>query len=238
MGSIIDWFKKSLGRDTPPDNGASAKNGDATPTLTQKSRFKVMTFHHTPNPEAAQFIMSEDVIRKGTKTFESADKAQGDGMAEALFKIYGVENIYVKENFVTVTKSPVVGWTTIMEPIQEALERYCSFYETCDEDEQPKTESSDILEQVDVEDFPKLTGEQKCEVINAMLDHAIRPALANDGGGITLLSVEGNVVKVHYQGACGTCPSSTTGTLQYIETFLQDTLCKELTVQTVDASLP
>ena len=236
MGSIIDWFKKSFGGGTPPGNGASAKNGDATPP--SKSRFKVMTFHHTPNPEAAQFIMSEDVIRKGTKTFESADAAQGDAMAEALFKIYGVENVYVKENFVTITKSPVVGWTTIMEPIQETLEQHCAFYETCDEDQQPKVEASDILEQIDVEDFPKLTGEQKRDVIDAMLDHAIRPALANDGGGITLLAVEGNVVKVHYQGACGTCPSSTTGTLQYIETFLQDTLSKDLTVQTVDASLP
>ena len=236
MGSIIDWIKKSFGDDTA--NGTIPKYGDAPATPAPKSRFKVMTFHHTPNPEAAQFIMSEDVIRKGTKTFQSANEAQGDALAEALFKIYGVENVFVKENFVTVTKSPVVGWTTIMEPIQETLEQHFSFYETCDEDEKPKVESSDILEQVDVEDFPKLTGEQKCDIINAMLDHAIRPALANDGGGITLLAVEDNVVKVHYQGACGTCPSSTTGTLQYIETFLQDTLSKDLTVQTVDATLP
>ena len=234
MGSIIDWLKNSFGGDTA--NGAASKNGAAS--APPRSRFKVMTFHHTPNPEAAQFIMSEDVIRKGTKTFKSADEAQGDALVEALFKIYGVENVFVKENFVTITKSPVVAWTTIMEPIQETLERHFAFYESCDEDEQPKTGSSDILDQVDVEDFPKLTGEQKRDIIDAMLDHAIRPALANDGGGITLLAVEGNVVKVHYQGACGTCPSSTTGTLQYIETFLQDTLSKELTVQTVDAALP
>ena len=69
-----------------------------------------------------------------------------------------------------------------------------------------------------------------------MLDHAVRPALANDGGGITLLGVEGNLVRVHYQGACGTCPSSTTGTLEFIENFLKDTLSKDLKVETVDAS--
>ncbi|NIQ01330.1 MAG: NifU family protein [Nitrospinaceae bacterium] len=198
--------------------------------------FKVMTFHHTPNPEAAQFIMSGDVIKKGTKTFNSPEAAKGDPLAEALFKIYGVENVFIKENFVTVTKSPVVAWTTLMEPIQNTLELNMAFYETCDEDAQPVPQTSDILEQVHVEDFPKLTDAQKSEVIDAMLDHAIRPALANDGGGITLLSVEGNLVRVHYQGACDTCPSSTTGTLQFIENFLRDTLSKDLKVEAVDTS--
>jgi len=198
--------------------------------------FKVMTFHHTPNPEAAQFIMSGDVIKKGTKTFSSPEMAQGDPLAEALFKIYGVENVFIKENFVTVTKSEVVAWTTLMAPVQNALEQHMTVYETCDEDAQPVKETPDILEQVHVEDFPKLTDAQKSEVIDAMLDHAIRPALANDGGGITLLGVEGNRVRVHYQGACGTCPSSTTGTLEFIEKFLKDTLSKDLKVETVDAS--
>lgn len=198
--------------------------------------FKVMTFHHTPNPEAAQFIMSGDVIKKGTKTFSSPDMAQGDALAEALFKLYGVENVYIKENFVTVTKSEVVAWTTLMEPVQNALEQHMSVYETCDEDAQPVPETPDILEKVEVEDFPKLSDQQKTEVIDAMLDHAIRPALANDGGGITLMGVEGNRVMVHYQGACGTCPSSTTGTLEFIEKFLKDTLSKDLKVETVDAS--
>ncbi len=198
--------------------------------------FKVMTFHHTPNPEAAQFIMSGDVMKKGTKTFVSPDKAKGDPLAEALFKIYGVENVFVKENFVTITKSPVVAWTTVMEPIQNALEKHTTFYETCDEDAQPEAETSNILEKVEVEDFPNLTDAQKSEVIDAMLDHAIRPALANDGGGITLLGVEGNRVRVHYQGACGTCPSSTTGTLEFIENFLKDTLSKDLKVETFDVS--
>ena len=195
-----------------------------------------MTFHHTPNPEAAQFIMSGDVMKKGTKTFVSPDKAKGDPLAEALFKIYGVENVFVKENFVTITKSPVVAWTTLMEPIQNTLEKHTTFYETCDEDAQPEPETSNILEKVEVEDFPNLSDAQKSEVINAMLDHAIRPALANDGGGITLLGVEGNRVRVHYQGACGTCPSSTAGTLEFIENFLKDTLSKDLKVETVDVS--
>ncbi|MCF8721355.1 NifU family protein [Nitrospina gracilis] len=202
-----------------------------------KSGFKVMTFHHTPNPEAAQFIMSGDVIARGTRTFSSPENARGDALAEALFNIYGVENVFIKENFVTITKSPVVGWTTLMEPVQNTLEKNMTFYETCDEDQKPESATKNILEEVEVEDFPNLPDKKKMEVIDALLDHAIRPALANDGGGITLLDVKGKVVHVHYQGACGSCPSSTTGTLQYIENFLQNTLSQDLKVEADNASL-
>lgn len=200
-----------------------------------KSGFKVMTFHHTPNPEAAQFIMSGDVIVRGTRTFSSPEAARGDSLAEALFNIYGVENVFIKENFVTITKSPVVGWTSIMEPVQNTLEQHMTFYESCDEDQKTESATKNILEEVEVEDFPNLPNEKKMEVIDALLDHAIRPALANDGGGITLLDVKDKVVHVHYQGACGSCPSSTTGTLQYIETFLQNTLSQDLKVQADNA---
>lgn len=200
-------------------------------------KFKVVRFVQTPNPEAGQFIMSHPVVRAGgTRTFSGPEDSRNDAFANALFKVFGVESLYLKENFVTVTKSPTVNWTSFMGQLQDALEQNLVYYETADEDAQPAEsgEAKSLLEEVDVEDFPKFDDEQKGKIIDAVLDHAIRPALANDGGGITLVGVEGNVVRVHYQGACGTCPSSTTGTLQYIESFLQDTLHSDLKVQTVD----
>ncbi len=200
-------------------------------------KFKVVRFVQTPNPEAGQFIMSHPVIRPGgTRTFDSPDTSKDDAFAQAMFKVFGVESLFLKENFVTVTKSSTINWTSVMGSLQETLEKNLIYYEKADEDEQPKEKeiAQNLLEEVDVEDFPNFDNEQKGKIIDAVLDHAIRPALANDGGGITLIGVDGDVVQIHYQGACGTCPSSTTGTLQYIETFLQDTLHKNLTVQTVD----
>ena len=88
-----------------------------------------------------------------------------------------------------------------------------------------------ILENFNKEDFFDYNDERKTEVINALLDIAIRPALANDGGGINLLSVQDKTIKVHYQGACGSCPSSTTGTLQYIEQFLKEAIHPDVEVQ-------
>ena len=54
-----------------------------------------------------------------------------------------------------------------------------------------------------------------------MLDHKVRPALAGDGGGLEVLGLEGNKVKIRYQGACGSCPSAITGTLMAIEGLLR-----------------
>ncbi len=54
-----------------------------------------------------------------------------------------------------------------------------------------------------------------------MLDQKVRPALAGDGGGLQVLGIEGFTVKIRYQGACGSCPSSISGTLMAIEGLLK-----------------
>ena len=57
--------------------------------------------------------------------------------------------------------------------------------------------------------------------INQLLDQKVRPALAGDGGGLEVLGIDGFTVKIRYQGACGSCPSSITGTLMAIEGLLR-----------------
>ena len=54
-----------------------------------------------------------------------------------------------------------------------------------------------------------------------MLDQKVRPALAGDGGGLQVLGIDGFTVKIRYQGACGSCPSSISGTLMAIEGLLK-----------------
>jgi len=207
----------------------SQSNGDKGSEM--KNSFKVVRVQPTPNPDAFQFIMNGPVILSGTKTYNNADEGKGDPLAENLFAIYGIENIFFKESFVTISKSKVVGWHTVMEKIGEILEAKLVQYEKCDVPDEHTSSADSVLEQFKKEDFVTSSDEQKAKVIEALLDVAIRPALANDGGGLDILGIEGNVIKVHYQGACGSCPSSTTGTLNYIETFLKEALHPDLQVQ-------
>ena len=192
--------------------------------------YRIVRVQPTPNPDAFQFILNGKVIGDGTKTFDSPEDAVNDILAKALFGIFGVQSIYLKENFVTITKSNTDGWHTLMEKTGHTLEEHLSFYEMGDEPEHAE-DIHPVLEAFKKEDFFNYDRDRQTEVVNALLDVSIRPALANDGGGINILAIEGKQIKIHYQGACGSCPSSTTGTLQYIEQFLQEAIHPELEVQ-------
>ena len=192
--------------------------------------YRIVRVQPTPNPDAFQFILNGKVIGDGTKTFDSPEDSVNDILAKALFGIFGIQSIYLKENFVTITKSNTVGWHTLMEKTGHTLEEHLSFYEKGDEPEHAE-DIHPILEAFKKEDFFNYDRDRQTEVVNALLDVSIRPALANDGGGINILAIEGKQIKIHYQGACGSCPSSTTGTLQYIEQFLQEAIHPEIEVQ-------
>ena len=229
MSKFRHWLEEWFGipADETQDNDSATK----TPTDSRRSNeFHVLRVQPTPNPNAFQFVINAPIINSGTKTFSNADEAKGDSLAEALFQIYGVENIYLKESFVTITKSETIGWHTVFEKIGETIEEKIHHYDALDEKKEASGKPETILDKFHKEDFQNCNLKEKMLIIEAVLDQAIRPALANDGGGIDVLGIEGNVINVHYQGACGTCPSSTTGTLSYIETFLKDTLHRDLTV--------
>ena len=229
MSKFRNWLEEWFG--IPADENQDTGSATKTPTDSRRSNeFHVLRVQPTPNPNAFQFVINAPIINSATKTFSNADEAKGDSLAEALFQIYGVENIYLKESFVTITKSETVGWHTVFEKIGETIENKIHHYDALDEKKEASGKPETILDKFHKEDFQNCNLKEKMLIIEAVLDQAIRPALANDGGGIDVLGIEGNVINVHYQGACGTCPSSTTGTLSYIETFLKDTLHSDLTV--------
>ena len=222
---LLAWVQKQFGISI---NVKNSSNQDSAPV--KEGKFKILRIQPTPNPDAFQFILNGKIIEAGTKTFDTPDDADEDPMAKALFGIFGIQSIFIKENFITITKSNTVGWHTIMEKIGGTIEAYLLYYEKAD-DIGGNKDVHPILEDFNKEEFFTYNDDRKAEVINALLDVAIRPALANDGGGINLLSVEQKTIKLHYQGACGSCPSSTTGTLQYIEQFLKEAIHPDIEVQ-------
>ena len=88
--------------------------------------YKIVRVQPTPNPDAFQFILNGKVMGDGTKTFDSPDDAGNDPLAKALFDIFGIQSIYLKESFVTITKSNTVGWHTLMEKTGHILEKNLS----------------------------------------------------------------------------------------------------------------
>jgi Fe-S cluster biogenesis protein NfuA len=66
--------------------------------------------------------------------------------------------------------------------------------------------------------------------INEILDEKVRPALMGDGGYLEIIGLSDHTLSIRYQGACGSCPSSLTGTLMAIESMLKQDVDPELEV--------
>ncbi|XP_077218948.1 NFU domain protein 1 [Tasmannia lanceolata] len=63
--------------------------------------------------------------------------------------------------------------------------------------------------------------ELTAENVNLVLED-VRPYLISDGGNVDVVSVEDGVISLKLQGACGTCPSSTTTMKMGIERVLKE----------------
>ncbi len=59
------------------------------------------------------------------------------------------------------------------------------------------------------------------ENVETVLDE-MRPYLISDGGNVEIVELDGPVVKLRLQGACGSCPSSTMTLKMGIERRLQE----------------
>ena len=163
----------------------------------------------TPNPNAWKFVLDRPVLNEGKATYSSIEEAENNNLSKSLFQIDGVRQVHFFQNVITVTHQFDVD----SDKLQQAV---CAVIQTRMATHNPNQTMLDEKKLARQNLSPDL---QKIEEI---LDRTIRPGLQGDGGDIEVLKFEENKVYVSYQGACGTCPSSTTGTLMAIEGILKD----------------
>ncbi|OAB57241.1 iron-sulfur cluster assembly scaffold protein NifU [Phormidium willei BDU 130791] len=82
--------------------------------------------------------------------------------------------------------------------------------------------------------IPKLTNLEKIALIQSVLNLEIRPVLIEDGGDVDLYDVDGNLVYVSLQGACGQCASSRLTLKGFIERTLRDRVAPDLILETLE----
>ncbi len=174
----------------------------------------------TPNPNALKFVLNIPVKSTGKVTYKNAGQCQHNPMAAALFTVPNITEVYFFDNYVTVTQDGNVEWDQIEDQIKKIiLEQAPNHNPDFQVEEAKKAETP-------VSDDPEIAK------INAILDNTIRPGLQMDGGDLNVVSFDGINLTVSYQGACGSCPSSTMGTLKAIENILRDQYSPDITVVT------
>jgi len=177
---------------------------------------RIAEIEFTPNPNARKFILREPLTYGVSKSYESADQAKGDSLAEALFAIPHVSNVFYVDHWLTVTQDGGAHWPDLLRQLAVPIRDAESAQE---KSAQLINDSAGKVDGMPAQSGCEMTPEeqQKLALIQEMLDEEVRPYLQGDGGDLHVIGIEGNVLKVHYQGACGSCPSSISGTLAGIE---------------------
>ena len=171
----------------------------------------------TPNPNAEKFILPTDVISGGRKkTFDALPLAEGVPLAQAMFGVSGVVQVHFFQNVISVTQNGTRDWDDLELDVKQVLQTSFDAHDPNIIDLTP----------------PKVYASGEIEAIDKVLDRTIRPGLQGDGGDLEILDYdkERKCLLVRYQGACGSCPSSSAGTLMAIQQILKDEYDPEIMV--------
>ena len=173
---------------------------------------KIAEIEGTPNPNAMKFILKEPLTWGITRSYDDAGQAQDDLLAAALFAIEHVTNVFYVDHWITITQDGGADWQELVRKVAEPIRA---------------APAADAQSAATVAAAATAIGnlgpgdQQRLDKINALLDEQVRPYLQGDGGDLYILGLEGNKLSVHYQGACGSCPSSISGTLTGIENLVR-----------------
>lgn len=175
----------------------------------------------TPNPSALKFVVNI-MLTKTSADFKNIDETAASPLAKVLFNFPYVKEIYIHENYVSITKYDVYEWSDITLEIRTFIKEFLeNGGKAIDED---LIVASPEQQKQQITNFDNLDVTSQ-KIIN-ILEEYVKPAVAADGGNILFESYDPieKRVKVVMQGACNGCPSSTFTLKSGIENMLRDML--------------
>ena len=170
----------------------------------------------TPNPEVLKFVSNKGLFKSDFE-FKNIEEAKNSPLASNLFNFPFVKEVFLSENYVSITKLNIVEWNEVTNDIRSFIKEFIAAGNNLVEGieiSEPQKEPTNLT----IEDLDNVSKQ-----IISILDEYIRPAVAADGGNIMFDSYDENtqIVNVILQGACSGCPSSTITLKNGIENMLK-----------------
>ncbi len=179
----------------------------------------------TPNPSTLKYVVDRKLLAGGALNFTSRDDAQAKSpLAHKLMDVRGVTAVMIGSNFVTVTMGEEGEWDELNDAVMSTLDTHLTANE-------PVVDEAAVAASRQAAaggDGGSVEGR-----IRDILDSEIRPAVAMDGGDITLDRFEDGIVYLHMKGSCAGCPSSTATLKMGIEGRLREAIPEVLEVVSV-----
>ena len=154
-----------------------------------------MHAERTPNPNAIKWVMNRVLASEaGGVDFDTPVDVEVSPLAAALFAVTGVAGVYLGTDFVTVSKSADAEWTDLAPPIVAGIKEWAAGGAgALGPGWSP----------------PELAADDEVVTrIRDILDREVRPYVERDGGEVVFAGFADGQVKVHLQGSCAGCPSS------------------------------
>ena len=163
----------------------------------------------TPNPNALIFLPGKEIMgSKAPVSYHQDQDVSKSPLAEMLFNIEGIEDVFFGKDFITINKKASVEWAVLKAPILHSLNDYLSSGNPVVIEDDKELDSDDNSDEI-------------VDKIKQLIETRVRPAVAQDGGDIIFHSFKNGIVYLEMFGACSGCPSSTMTLKNGIESMLR-----------------
>lgn len=198
------------------------KNGSLFNVEEESKKMPVQIYaESTPNPNVIKFVTNKLLTTQNIEIL-SAEDTSGVPIAISLFKFLFIKEVFISENYISITKTSDLDWFEITNELRGFLKNYIEEGKPIiDQSYQPVQNTTILNADVNLGNLDEISQE-----IISILDEYIKPAVTSDGGNIMFQSynTESKTVNVILQGACSGCPSSTITLKNGIEATLKQLL--------------
>lgn len=195
----------------------------ANPSVILQPRYNPISVYveMTPNNSVMKFVTNRILI-EGIIELKNIHEAKEVPLAQFLFSFPYVKEVFISDNFVSITKTDEFNWEDISMEIRYNISEYIK-------EEKEISNIKNFSTYKSIDNSEKKFSEIEIKIKN-ILDEYVLPAIAGDGGNIELISFDEKtkIAKMLLQGACNGCPSSTFTLKNGIEELLKQMLPNEI----------
>tara|TARA_B100000161_G_scaffold130873_1_gene92819 strand:- start:515 stop:1096 length:582 start_codon:yes stop_codon:yes gene_type:complete len=170
----------------------------------------------TPNPTTMKFVANKKLVDHSVEA-KSPEEAKKINIAQKLFMFPFVENVFLSNNFISITKNRSVEWEDIAMQLREFILDFINNNKIVILDNS-KNNSINLNKTKKI----KQSNKEIDSKIISLIDNYIKPAVESDGGAIEFHSFENGTVTVVLKGSCSGCPSSQATLKNGVEQLLKD----------------
>ena len=187
---------------------------------------KIADIQETPNPNAVKFILKEPVSHGTSHSFKTVEAGADDKLAKSIFDVGEVVSVFYMDKMITVEKTDEAEWDELLPSLAVPIR-------AAEAVQMSNGNGKNAAAAVGGSIAAAASDDPKIAQINELLDERIRPYLASDGGWLEVLELQDTTLTIRYEGACGSCPSSLTGTLMAIENMIKEEIDPAISVVAV-----